>query len=114
MIVAMSCSDLATVIRTSRSSAYINGTVLGTHLQAARRQPWRLIGLEDAPPALDELAARLSEIDAELIRVNRERRLVSWVSLEWLAAEPRSTAFLAQPIGRAARLAGEFKNAEEQ
>ena len=44
-------------------SAYINGTVLGTHLHAAQDQPWRLIGFDDFPPSLRELRARLSEID---------------------------------------------------
>ena len=50
-------------------SAYINGTVLGTHLLAARDQPWKLIGLDGPPPALEELRAGLSEIDAVLTEI---------------------------------------------
>ena len=47
-------------------SAYINETVLGKHLPAAKGQPWTLIGFDDTPPALEDLRVGLSEIDAVL------------------------------------------------
>ena len=47
-------------------SAYINETVLGKHLPAAKGQPWTLIGFDGTPPALEDLRVGLSEIDAVL------------------------------------------------
>lgn len=43
-------------------SAFIKDTVLGSDIPEVRDQPWRLLGYENAPPDLDELAAGLSDI----------------------------------------------------
>ena len=51
-------------------SKYINETVLAKNIPAVRSQPWRLLGLEDAPPSLDELSAGLSDIDAVLAELS--------------------------------------------
>ena len=47
-------------------SADINKTMLGKRVPAVRNQPWRLLGLEQAPDALDEICEGLTEIDAVL------------------------------------------------
>ena len=45
-------------------SEFITETVLAKDILAAKEQPWRFIGLEDYPTALDELAQWLSDINA--------------------------------------------------
>ena len=51
-------------------SAYIRSTVLGERVPAVRGQPWRLLGYEDAPLALTELASGLSDIDAVITEIS--------------------------------------------
>ena len=53
-------------------SAFINGTVLGRNIPAVRNQPWRLLGLDGAPPVLDDLSEGLSEIDAVLTELSAD------------------------------------------
>ena len=53
-------------------SAHISGTVLGRNIPAVRNQPWRLLGLDHAPDALDEISRGLSEIDAILIELSAD------------------------------------------
>ena len=54
-------------------TAYITETVLGKLVPQARRQPWRLIGLEDAPSAFDELESALGDIVAVLTQFSADR-----------------------------------------
>ena len=66
-IVIEACRVLARLARPDgyvALSAHINQTVLGRYLPAVRDQPWTLIGLDSAPPALTDLAKRLSDLDA--------------------------------------------------
>ena len=51
-------------------SAYITNTVLGTYLPEVRNQPWRLLGSQGAPPALDQLSSSLSDIVAVLTEMS--------------------------------------------
>ena len=51
-------------------SAYIRSTVLGERVPAVRGQPWRLLGYEDAPLALTELASGLSDIDVVITEIS--------------------------------------------
>ncbi len=44
-------------------SAFINETILGKIMPSAKRQPWRLLGSEDYPIALDDISKGLSELD---------------------------------------------------
>ena len=53
-------------------SAYINETMLGKRVPAVRVQPWRLLGLDGAPRALDDLAEALSEIDAIIAELSAD------------------------------------------
>ena len=53
-------------------SVYINETMLGKRVPAVREQPWRLLGLDGAPRALDDLAEALSEIDAVLTELSAD------------------------------------------
>ncbi len=56
----------------ARLSAFVNETVLGKDVSGAKEQPWRLIALEGAPPALGELAARLADIAAVLTELGAD------------------------------------------
>ena len=51
-------------------SAYIENTVLGTYIPKAREQPWRLLGFQDPPLALDEVSIGLSDIVAVLTELS--------------------------------------------
>ena len=53
-------------------SAYINETLLDKRVPAVREQPWRLLGLDGAPRALDDLAGALAEIDAVLTELSAD------------------------------------------
>ena len=53
-------------------SAYINETLLDKRGPAVREQPWRLLGLDGAPRALDDLAGALAEIDAVLTELSAD------------------------------------------
>ena len=53
-------------------SAFINETVLGKDIPAVRDQPWRLLGYEDAPGALGELSAGLSDLDAVITELSAD------------------------------------------
>ena len=70
-------------------SAYINDTVLGTHLLAARDQPWKLIGLDGPPPALEELRAGLSEINAVLTELTRNPDSITGLVSEARSGRPQ-------------------------
>ena len=70
-------------------SAFINGTVLGRNIPAVRNQPWRLLGLEGAPPVLDDLSEGLSEIDAVLTELSADpgsNRTILNIALSGMAA----------------------------
>jgi len=43
-------------------AAYISVTIIGKNLDGARKEPWRLIGIEGYPPSLDELRSTLEDI----------------------------------------------------
>ncbi len=62
-------------------SAFINETILGKDIPGVREQPWRLIAIDGAPPALGELATGLADIAATLTELranaNSARRIVS-------------------------------------
>ena len=51
-------------------SAYIISTVLNKYVSEVREQPWRLLGVQDAPPALGELSTSLSDIVAVLTEMS--------------------------------------------
>ena len=53
-------------------SVYINETMLDKRVPAVREQSWRLLGLDGAPRALDDLAGALSEIDAVLTELSAD------------------------------------------
>ena len=53
-------------------SEYINETMLDRRVPAVREQSWRLLGLDGAPRALDDLAGALSEIDAVLTELSAD------------------------------------------
>ena len=50
----------------SAVTTYINETILDKFIPAVRSQQWRLLGLEEPPPTLDELSSTLSDIVAVL------------------------------------------------
>ena len=52
--------------------AFVNETVLGKDIAAAKAQPWKLIGYEDAPLALEELTDGLSDIVAVLTELRAD------------------------------------------
>ena len=70
-------------------SAYINDTVIGAHLLSARDQPWRLIGLDGPPPALEELRAGLSEINAVLTELTRNPDSITGIVSEARSGLPK-------------------------
>ncbi len=51
---------------------FIKETVLAKDIPEVRDQPWRLLGFEDAPPALDELAKVLSDIVAVITELSED------------------------------------------
>ena len=51
-------------------SAYIISTVLNKYVSEVREQPWRLLGVQDAPSALNELSTSLSDIVAVLTEIS--------------------------------------------
>lgn len=53
-------------------SVYINETMLDKRVPAVREQPWRLLGLDGAPGALDDLAGALFEIDTVLTELSAD------------------------------------------
>ena len=79
-------------------SAFVNQTVLGKDIPAVKEQPWRLIGLEGAPPVLDELSTGLSDNAAVLTEIRADARSASKI----VSAGRRGTVRGA--LGRAAKL----------
>ena len=89
-------------------SAFVNQTLLGKDLAAAKEQPWRLIGFESAPPALDELSKGLSDIAAVLAELRADARSASKI----VSVGRRGTVRGA--LGRAAELSRQFTHGRIQ
>ena len=79
-------------------SAFVNQTLLGKDLPAVKEQPWRLIGFESAPPVLDELSTRLSDIAAVLTELRADARSASKIVSVGRGGTVRGA------LGRAAKL----------
>ena len=83
-------------------SAFISETVLGKDVPGVREQPWRLIAIDGAPPALGELAAGLADIAATLTELranaNSASRILSAARRSGAASSLTRTANLARQI----------------
>lgn len=80
--------------------AYINETVLGKLVPASRRQPWQLIGLEDAPSALNELSSALADIGAVLTEFSAGPVSISNIVSTARSGPPYSALFRAAKRSR--------------
>ena len=81
-------------------TAYINETVLGKLIPASRRQPWQLIGLEDAPSALNELSSALADIGAVLTEFSGGPVSISNIMSTARSGPPYSALFRAAKRSR--------------
>ena len=81
-------------------TAYINEIILDKFIPAVRGQQWRLLGLEEPPPALNELSSALADIGAVLTEFSAGPVSISNIVSTARSGPPYSALFRAAKRSR--------------